>query len=239
MFEIAPWWLIILLSAWPLARLGVCLAQWMVRRVRADMIEGHWSVVRLDVPTRLLPRLFAACLGGNAVWLGLVLPVITEQPLGSGQAVSALLALANGAVLGMLAWVDAETGILPNELILLAGSFVFLIHWQVSGEVLPRTPFLWGMTLGYAVPILFNGVYLVFTGKDALGQGDAKLLAVIGLWLGALTLVDVWLIACALLLVYTAIKRCRDTGTLSLKSSVPFGPFLVAAANMIFICGSV
>lgn len=225
--------LIILLSVWPLVDLSGHLARVIVRRVRIEMAEMDWPVVRLDLPARLLQRLFAVWLLGNATWLA------WGPPLCTGHLMSALLLLITMATLGALAWVDAETGILPNELILLVIPIVFLWHWQVSGETLPDTSFLWGMTLGYGVPIFFNGVYLAFTGSDALGQGDAKLLAVIGLWLGAAALTDVWLVACALLLVYTAVKRCGDPSQLSLKSSMPFGPFLVMAANVVFIGGSV
>ncbi len=237
--DTVPWSLIVIFTGCFLASRCVRLTERIVRRVRVEMGEGDWPLVRLDVPARLLPRLFVVWLVGHTVWFALSLPLTLESPVGIGPAVSALLLLASMAALGMLAWIDAETGILPNELILLVIPLVFLYHGLLTGEVLPATTFLWGMTLGYAVPILFIGIYLVFTGREALGQGDAKLLAVIGLWLGAAPLIDVWLIACGLLLVYTATKRCRDKRKLSLKSSVPFGPFLVAAANIVFICGPV
>lgn len=218
-----------MMSAWLLASLARRLSRWMVRRLRDEMafFQAHAELIVL--PVEPLYRFFAAWLIINAAGITL------STQLGFWGLASSIAML---SALGMLALVDAETGILPNEFILLAMVFAVVSLWRLSTEWMPKSDFLWGMTLGYGLPTLFNAAYRVVLGTDALGQGDAKLLAVIGLWLGAAALADVWLIACALLLVYTAVERCRRKSALSLKSSVPFGPFLVLAANIVFIHGS-
>lgn len=217
-----------ILSAWFVAVLAQRLSRWMVMRIRAELAAFETPVPLVALPVQSMTQWFTAWLVINAGWLALT------TRIDAGYWAGSIVLL---AVFGVLALVDAQTGILPNELILLAITIVFVCVWQVSSTWLPAQIFLWGMTLGYAIPTLFNAAYRLISGTDALGQGDAKLLAVLGLWLGIYALADVWLIACALLLVYTAVKRCQCKKEFGLKSSVPFGPFLVLAANVVFIYG--
>jgi prepilin signal peptidase PulO-like enzyme (type II secretory pathway) len=138
----------------------------------------------------------------------------------------------------MLALIDAETGILPNELVLLLMLLAWGYSWVIKGDGLPALDRLWGMTLGYALPMLFNAAYRWARARDAMGQGDAKLLAAIGLWIGLAALADVWIIASALLLVYTASLTLANRALVRLNRGIPFGPFLVLATNALVICES-
>ena len=217
-----------ILSAWFIALLAQRLSRWMVKRIRAELAAFEPHVPLLALPVQTMTHWFTVWLVINAGWLALI------TRIDAGYLAGSIVLL---AVLGVLAMVDAQTGILPNELILLSMIIVLACVWQVSSTWLPAQTFLWGMTLGYGIPTLFNAAYRLIYDTDALGQGDAKLLAVLGLWLGIYALADVWLIACALLLVYTAVKRCQCKNEFGLKSSMPFGPFLVLAANVVFIYG--
>lgn len=132
-------------------------------------------------------------------------------------------------VMGCLALVDARTALLPNEAtlaLMLSG-----LAWQVMwANDIPHERYLWGMMLGYAMPVAMNIVCKPFYRKAVVGLGDAKLLAGMGIWLGIAALPTVWLIASLALLVYTAIWRIKFGRWLT---CLPFGPFLVFGASMV------
>lgn len=132
------------------------------------------------------------------------------------------------ANLGLLGLIDARTGLLPNGLTLwmmLSG-----LAWQAGSTEgwLPPQNHLWGCVLGWAVPYGLNVAHERWRGTLALGEGDAKLMAGIGAWLGLDALPLVWLLACLAVLVYTAaewaVERRRPL-------YVVFGPFLAFGAS--------
>ena len=132
-------------------------------------------------------------------------------------------------VMGCSALVDARTALLPNEatLTLMISGFV----WQVLlTHDIPPGQYLWGMVLGYLMPVVMNVMCQPFYRKAVVGLGDAKLLAGIGMWLGVSALPSVWLIASVALLVYTASWWVWFGRRLT---CLPFGPFLVFGASMV------
>lgn len=220
---------IVLAITFALAYVAQCAAQRLTRRVRAELACDQSRENLMALPVWWLNRFFVFWLLMNAIWL----ITVAAQPI--LQCLATLLML---TVLGMLALVDAETGILPNELVLLLIVMAWGYSWLIKGDGLPALNRLWGMTLGYALPMLFNGVYRWVRAREALGQGDAKLLAAIGLWVGLSALADVWIIASALLLVYTACSWFANQAVVRLRTGIPFGPFLVLATNALVICES-
>jgi leader peptidase (prepilin peptidase) / N-methyltransferase len=209
------------------------LAQWgaqrLTVRIRAELAAEQSSGYLIALPVLWLQRLFVLWLLINALWL------VKGTAFSLSQCLATVLML---AVLGMLALVDAETGILPNELVLLLMLLAWGYSWFIKGDDLPALDRLWGMSLGYALPMLFNAAYRWARAREALGQGDAKLLAAIGLWVGLTALADVWIIASALLLVYTVGLTFANRSTMRLNKGIPFGPFLVLATNALVICES-
>ena len=204
-------------------------AEYLVKQVRIDLAAEASGEPLLELPHALLKRLFVGWLTLNAAWLA------HSAWLTPVQWICIVLLL---AVLGMLALIDAETGILPNELIIVCLCLAFGYSRVTTGHWLPGLDSLWGMTLGYALPMGLNAIYRWVTTREALGQGDAKLLAALGLWFGTRALADLWIVACVLLLVYTAGRKLGGQTALHLKMSLPFGPFLVLAANAIVIIES-
>ena len=127
-----------------------------------------------------------------------------------------------------LAWIDWRTGRLPDVLtlpLLLAGlTATFLLD---SSRLLDHAL---GAVAGYAALRVLAMAYEALRGRRGMGEGDAKLLAACGAWVGWDGLPTVvWVAALTgigLALAMTAVTRASLTGTLSL----PFGPCLALGA---------
>jgi leader peptidase (prepilin peptidase)/N-methyltransferase len=79
-----------------------------------------------------------------------------------------------------------------------------------------------------------QSVFKLITGKQGMGEGDYKLLAALGAWLGWMVLPMVVLIASLLGVVVALAMRWR--GSLQAGEPLPFGPYLVLAG---LVCAAV
>lgn len=133
-------------------------------------------------------------------------------------------ALLTGYLL-VLAWIDADTQLLPDCLtlpLLWLGLVFNLLSGQVSLEAA-----LWGAIGGYGVLWLVNAMFKQLRGKNGLGGGDAKLLAALGAWLGVAALPG--LIFGAALLAVIAGLGMAALRRHTLNQPMPFGPWLAIA----------
>ncbi|PIE59060.1 MAG: prepilin peptidase [Desulfobulbus propionicus] len=109
---------------------------------------------------------------------------------------------------------------LPGILIGLAGSFFSQnLSWEQS---------VFGVVLGGGVLFLVAVVYFKITGKDGMGGGDIKLLAMIGAFLGWQSLLFVIFVSSLTgsVVGIAAMAKQKKGG----KTRIPFGPFLAVAA---------
>lgn len=162
------------------------------------------------------------------MWFGLTSVVLSGLDIGMGER---LLWLAWLSVLGAAALVDARTRLLPNELtlaILLLGLAWRSLDAGTASLHLPQANYVWGVLLGWGVPYVLNALHERWRQVTAIGQGDAKLLAGLGAWLGVQALPTIWVVASACVLVYTGGWWMV---TRQWCSQVPFGPFLVMGAS--------
>ena len=138
------------------------------------------------------------------------------------------------AVLVVLAFIDWDTTLLPDDLtqpLLWGGLIVSALGWTV-----PLPSALWGAVAGY---LALWGVYWLFkltTGKEGMGYGDFKLLAAIGAWLGPSMLLPV-LIGASVLGTGVGLVM-KASGALREGRYVPFGPFLAGAGGAVFLLGT-
>lgn len=134
-----------------------------------------------------------------------------------------------GAVLlaGLLALsiVDIRSFRLPDWLTLPLIPAGLLAAWWLGAPV----PWhLAGAVIGYAGLVALELAYRAARGRDGLGRGDAKLLAVGGAWCGAALLPVILLFASIAGLVWVMALRLAGDREIGPDSAIPFGPFLAA-----------
>jgi leader peptidase (prepilin peptidase) / N-methyltransferase len=160
-----------------------------------------------------------------------VIAIILSQ---TSHAMPLWVAAALIGFLGMLALIDAQTCMLPNELNLLV--IVSGLAWQsyCSEDHWPDAQNLWAMVIGYVIPWAMNRLVSWWHGRTCyvMGMGDAKLLAGLGVWLGIINLGSVWLIACQAVLVYVLLYWVLRRKWLG---SVAFAPFLAFGVSVVVV----
>ena len=133
-----------------------------------------------------------------------------------------------------LAWIDIEHFLLPDALTLPLIPAGLAVTYFVNPDALLDRAL--GAALGYLV---FRGVALAYRrlrGRDGLGEGDAKLLAAAGAWLGWEALP--WLVLVAALAALAAVALARLSGQRwDSGHAVPFGPFLAFGFFLLWLYG--
>lgn len=130
----------------------------------------------------------------------------------------------------LLALIDLDIMELPNGPMLYAAA-VFLVFLPAYPEPFTR---LWhGALTGaviFAVLLALSLLMDKLTGRDTLGGGDLKLMAVLSLFLGPAGALLALITACVLGLLTMALLRARGR-------AFPFGPALCAAAVLTLLWG--
>ena len=138
------------------------------------------------------------------------------------------------AALIALAAIDADTTLLPDAItqpLIWAGLLASSLH--LTGSALNTS--LWGAVAGYLVLWPVYWLFRLVTGKEGMGQGDFKLLAALGAWLGWPALLSLVLIASITGALVGLWLRLRKK--LTEEGYMPFGPFLVLAGLWVMVLG--
>ena len=127
-----------------------------------------------------------------------------------------------------LSWIDYKTYRLPNKF-----TFPLMLIGLLNGYITNKAidSFI-GLTLGYLIFFSLESFYKVIKNKDAIGRGDAKLLAVGGAWCGWVGLPYIILIASSSGLISVLFFKKY---LLKLNGHIPFGPFLALGITIIWI----
>ena len=187
----------------------------------SDRVAARWpahedgAIRPIDWRTPVVAVLGGAAFAGTVLRFG-----TTPVPL-------AIVGLYVAALVVLFA-TDLDQRLLPDVITLPLIAFALLVYVAGVSPFVPTTQdFLWAAGAAIVVPL---GLYLLAIpfGQGAIGQGDLKLLVSVGLLAGSGKLVYA-LIAGALLAGVTVavlvfIRR------ISLRSFVPYGPFLIAGA---------
>ena len=156
-----------------------------------------------------------------------------------GLTLEFLLALAFIAVLLPISVIDARHYIIPNVIIvtglILGGVIVCAITYQRADVWYLLTRFI-GAVAGGLVLWLIAVIGSAVLRKKAMGGGDIKLMALIGLFLGA------WP-ELVMVLAFSAFSGAIVgsaliiSGRKSRQSPIPYGPFLAGAAVLVLLWG--
>jgi leader peptidase (prepilin peptidase)/N-methyltransferase len=144
------------------------------------------------------------------------------------------LSCALGWALLTLAVIDLRHLWLPDALTLplvAAG----LAAGTLTGTAPPASLFL-GAALGFAVPWALRAIWLRWRRMEALGLGDAKLLAAAGAWVGWQGLPGVLLLASVATLA-VVLARALWRRQLERSERIPFGPALCLAFWLVWLYG--
>lgn len=148
----------------------------------------------------------------------------------AGVSLESAVLLLGTSLLVALAVIDLEQGLLPNEI-----SYPLLFLGLVAAVFLPTSAFLApvesgviGAVAGYVSFWLINHGFRLVTGRDGMGEGDFKLHAAIGAWIGWELMPYMIVFAFSLGLIYTLLQLIKKT--YSVSEGIPFGAFLAFAA---------
>lgn len=150
---------------------------------------------------------------------------------GFGWQAGLLLILSWGLI--AMSLIDADHQLLPDVLVLpllwlglIANSFGLLVS---LGDA------LWGAVLGYLSLWSVFWLFKLLTGKDGMGHGDFKLLAMLGAW-GGWQVLPLTLLLSSLVgaIIGTLMLRLNRAKT---STPIPFGPFLAIAGWIALLWG--
>ena len=132
-----------------------------------------------------------------------------------------------------LSLIDADTQLLPDAIVLpmlwlglIANSFTLFTDLQIA---------LWGAVAGYLSLWLVFWAFKLATGKEGMGYGDFKLLAMLGAW-GGWQILPLTILLSSLVGAILGIVILKSRGQ-SNATPLPFGPYLAIAGWIALIWG--
>lgn len=161
-----------------------------------------------------------------ATTIAVIAVLLTDGPS------SAWLGCGLGWTLLTLSWIDAETMLLPDVLtlpLILAGLLL-----SVAGGRDAMLASGLGAALGYGLIWAVARAYAWRAGRAGLGEGDLKLFAATGAWLGWPMLPAV-IFASSMLGIVAALLGMALGRRMTRETRIPFGPFIAAATWLGFI----
>lgn len=145
--------------------------------------------------------------------------------LGSSSGVTLAFSMAFTAALLTLAAIDSRALILPDVIV---QPLLWLgLLANLNGRFAPLPDAVIGAVAGYMSLWIVSRLYSVIRNRDGMGDGDMKLLAALGAWLGWQMVTPILLLAAVSALVVTLIAVL--SGRRSANDALPFGPFLALA----------
>ena len=197
-------------------------------RIQDNIPIFGWLLLRgrcRSCTTRISPRYVLVELAGAALLLAAV-QTWGVTPLAASYYVLLMALLA-------LALIDFDTLLLPDQI-----TVPLLWLGMAAAAAFETTPTLVdafiGAVAGYLLLWLFYWAHRLLTGREGMGYGDFKLLAMLGAWLGWRALLPIVLIASAAGIAFAVAAMLRGTATRN--TPIPFGTFLcLAGAATLFM----
>jgi leader peptidase (prepilin peptidase) / N-methyltransferase len=131
-----------------------------------------------------------------------------------------------------LTGIDFDTQLLPDRLTFPLAGLGLAVNSQ--GWFVSPTQSIWGLLLGFLSLWIVVKVFYLITKKHGMGQGDFKLLAVLGAWLGPMMLPLIILLS-SLLGSIVGIVLMKRHGE---SQPFAFGPYIAIAGIVALLYGS-
>jgi leader peptidase (prepilin peptidase)/N-methyltransferase len=148
------------------------------------------------------------------------------------------------ALLAVLVY-DARHKIIPDTWVALVGALglaklalisVGVIPTFPGNTIYPVIPLFWHFLAGPVLAAPFALIWLISGGR-AMGLGDAKLIVALGWFLGISGGLTAVIVAFWIATVPSVYLLLRRTSGYTMKSEIPFGPFLIFAAFLVAVTG--
>lgn len=160
-----------------------------------------------------------------------VLSAFIAWHFGFGWQAGAVLVLTWGLL--SMSLIDADHQLLPDAIVLPLLWLGLIVN--AFGLFTSLTDALWGAVAGYLVLWCVFWLFKLITGKEGMGYGDFKLLAMLGAWGGwqilPLTILLSSIVGAVLGLI---LLRLRNVET---STPIPFGPYLALAGWIALLWG--
>ncbi len=184
-------------------------------------LRGRCSSCKAPISSRY-PLVEIACAGlaGFAAW-----------HFGFGAQAAAFMLLSWGLL--AMSLIDADHQLIPDVLVLPLLWLGLIVN--AFGLFVPLADAVWGAVAGYLCLWLVYWLFKLITGKEGMGYGDFKLLAMIGAWGGwqvvPLTVLFSSLVGAVLGLILLRLRKLQG------GSPIPFGPYLAIAGWIALLWG--
>ncbi len=160
-----------------------------------------------------------------------VLSVVIAANFGVTITTLGLLVLTWGLV--CLTLIDLDHMLLPDQ-------FTLPLIWlglviNINGAIVPLSDAVIGAIVGYMSLFSIFWLFKLITGKEGMGHGDFKLVAVFGAWIG-------WQLLPLLILMASAVGAIIGISMMVYKNhqreqAIPFGPYLAIAGWITLLWG--
>ena len=185
------------------------------------LLRGRCGQCRERISVRYpLVELLTAVLSGVVAW-----------QFGFGWAAGAMLLLTWALI--ALSLIDADTQLLPDAIVLPMLWLGLIIN--STGLFTDMHSALWGAVFGYLSLWSVYWLFKLITGKEGMGFGDFKLLAMLGAW-GGWQVLPLTILLSSLVGAVLGIIILKSRGD-SNATPLPFGPYLAIAGWIAIIWG--
>ena len=188
------------------------------------LLRGKCSSCRARIAAKYpLVELLAGLGAGYAAWrFGATLSAV-------GAAVFVWFTIA-------LAFIDQETGLLPDDLTLPLVWIGLLLNWQHAFVSLPEA--LIGAVAGYLSLWAVYWAFKLATGKEGMGYGDFKMNAAVGAFLGWKMLPLVILLSSFVGVIFGGLQMLLARGRWESGFRFHFGPYIAMAGIVALYWGA-
>ncbi|WP_373567771.1 A24 family peptidase [Colwellia sp. M166] len=194
---------------------NIPLLSWLFLRAKCSQCQSRISLryPLVELSTALLSMLIAAHYGTTLTTLF-------------------LLILTWGLV--CLTLIDYDHMLLPDQITLPLLWLGLLVN--INGAIVPLNDAVIGAVAGYMSLFSIFWLFKLVTGKDGMGHGDFKLVALFGAWIG-------WQLLPLLILMASAVGAVIGISLMVFKNhqreqAIPFGPYLAIAGFITLLWGN-